>query len=102
MQGLKYADEFTISFFNSLGNTVKVITEKDVEEMEIDESLIPGGLREDEMVVWDGVSKNDNPVPSGTYYYVVEFILHQRDPVSGNITSTYKDVFKDYVVVVRE
>ena len=70
--------------------------------MEIDESLISGGLREDEMVVWDGRAKNGNLVPSGTYYYVLEFILHQRDPVSGNITGTFKDGFKDYVVVVRE
>ncbi len=101
MQGLVYADEFTISFFNSLGNTVKIITEKDIDEMEVDESLIPGGLREDEMVVWDGRAKNGNLVPSGTYYYVVEFILHQRDPVSGNITHTFKDGFKDYVVIVR-
>jgi len=62
-----------------------------VGELEIDPGLITGGLREDEMIVWDGISNNDKPVPSGTYYYVVEYIAN---------SVTY--VFKGYVVVVRE
>lgn len=91
MQGLPYADEFTVSFFNSLGNTVRTITNENVGELEIDPGLVTGGLREDEMIVWDGISNNDKPVPSGTYYYVVEYIAN---------SVTY--VFKGYVVVVRE
>jgi len=102
MQGLKYADEFTIRFFNALGNTVRTVTHEDVAQLDVDESLIKNGLKEDEMVVWDGRSENDNLVPSGTYYYVVTFILHQRDPVSGAITRTDSYDFKDYVVVKRD
>ncbi|MCK5138159.1 MAG: gliding motility-associated C-terminal domain-containing protein [Bacteroidales bacterium] len=102
MQGLKYADTFTLTFFNSLGNTVRTITEKNIDEMEINESLISGGLREDEMVVWDGRSNNGNEVPSGTYYFVVEFIMNQRHPVTDAITRTDSYDFKDYVVVIRE
>ncbi len=32
---------------------------------------IPGGLRDDELVIWDGKSNNGNMVPAGTYYYVL-------------------------------
>ena len=91
IQGLVYADEFSVSFFNSLGNTVRTITDKNVEEMEIDISLISNGLRDDEMVIWDGRATNGNLVPSGTYYFVATFKIYQ---------DSY--VFKDYVVVVRE
>jgi hypothetical protein len=92
MQGLPYADEFEISFFNSLGNIVRTITHETVEELEVDESLINNGLREDEMVVWDGRSNNGNLVPSGTYYYVIKIIRG---------TEVYEPV-KDYVVVQRD
>ena len=91
IQGLIYADEFSVSFFNSLGNTVRTITDKNVAEMEIDISLISNGLRDDEMVIWDGRATNGNMVPSGTYYFVVTFKIYQ---------DSY--VFNDYVVVVRE
>ncbi len=57
MQGLKYADEFSITFFNSLGKDVKTVTHETVEEMDIDPGMITNGLREDEIVVWDGTSK---------------------------------------------
>ncbi|MDF1575116.1 MAG: gliding motility-associated C-terminal domain-containing protein [Bacteroidales bacterium] len=102
IQGLPYADEFSVSFFNSLGNTVRTVTNENMDEMEIDESLIAHGLREDEMVVWDGRSNNGNMVPSGTYYFVVTFIMHQRDYLSGEIDRTDSYEFKGYVVVVRE
>jgi len=102
MQGLKYADEFEISFFNSLGNTVQTVTHETVEEMDIDPGMINNGLREDEMVVWDGRSKNGNFVPSGTYYYVVNFIMHHYDLETGNKTDTDTYEFKGYIVVARE
>jgi CHU_C Type IX secretion signal domain len=102
MQGLPYADEFSVSFFNSLGNTVRTITQDNVDLMEIDPGLIANGLRDDEMVIWDGLSDNGNPVPAGTYYYVVTFIMYQRDYQTGAITRTDSYEFKDYVVVVSE
>jgi len=102
MQGLKYADEFTITFFNALGNTVRTITHENVDQLDVTEALVKNGLQEDEMVVWDGRSENGNLVPSGTYYYVVDFLLHQRDPVSGAITRTDKYNSRDYVVVKRD
>jgi hypothetical protein len=101
MQGLKYADDFTFTVFNALGNTVVTITPDVLDALEVNEALISGGLKEDEMVVWDGRAENGNLVPSGTYYYVCDFILHQRDPVSGNITRTDSYELKDYVVVKR-
>ncbi len=91
MQGLVYANEFSISFFNSLGNTVRTINNRNVDQLEVDEGLINNGLQEDEMVVWDGRAENGNYVPSGTYYYVVTF---GKDAVDFT--------YKGYVVVVRE
>jgi hypothetical protein len=98
MQGLVYADEFSISFLNSLGTTIRTINQDNIDEMEIDPSLITDGLREDEMVVWDGKADNGNLVASGTYYFVVTFIMYQ----SGENTVPLKYDFTDYVVVVRE
>jgi len=104
MQGLVYADEFSVSFVNSLGSTVRTIDQKNYEELEWDESLVLGGLKEDEMVVWDGRANNGNLVPSGTYYFVVTFRVYEKDPVTGAIIdeNTQLHNFKDYVVVVRE
>jgi hypothetical protein len=102
MQGLAYADEFQIRFFNALGSTVRTVTHETVDELVVDESLIAGGLREDERVVWDGLSDNGNPVPSGTYYYVINFILYQRDWETGNITRKVPYEFKEYVVLMRD
>ena len=91
MQGVPYADDFTFRVFNSLGTLVRTVSKAEAENMEVDESKIRDGLREDEMVVWDGRSNNSNLVPSGTYYFVISF--------------TYAEInyeYKDYVVVVRE
>jgi hypothetical protein len=95
MQGLPYADEFSISFFNSLGSTVRTITHENVDELYVDPGLISNGLREDEMVVWDGRASNGNMVPSGTYYYVLTFIT-QEDGKAIPFD------FPGYVVVERE
>ena len=85
MQGLAYADKFSISFFNALGKTVRTITEKNVEELIIDPALIANGLRDDEMVVWDGYSDR-NLVPSGTYYYAGYFIMYEeRYELQGSV-----------------
>ena len=102
MQGLPYADEFEVTFFNSLGKPVRTVNHRNVGEMEIDPSRIKNGLREDEMVVWDGRATNGNMVPSGTYYFVITFIMYQRDHESGDVTGKDSYEFKDYVVVVRE
>jgi hypothetical protein len=103
MQGLPYADEFSVSFFNSLGSTVQTITNENIDvELEVVPDLINNGLRDDEMVVWDGRASNGNPVPSGTYYFVVTYITHQRDYLTGEIVRTDKYEFSDYVVIVRE
>jgi hypothetical protein len=88
MQGLIYADDFTFRVFNALGNSVRTVTRQDAENMEVDESLIQGGLREDEMVVWDGRSDNGTMVPAGTYYFVISFNYADQP---------YE--YKDYVVV---
>jgi hypothetical protein len=88
MQGLIYADEFTVTFVNSLGSTVRTITQDNIAELEVDESLISEGLREDEMVVWDGKANNGNLVAPGTYYYVLEYVKND-----------IAYLFKDYVVV---
>ncbi len=102
MQGLVYADEFSISFLNSLGSTIRTINQDNIDELEIDPSLITDGLRADEMVIWDGKAENGNLVASGTYYFVVTFIMYQRDYQTEGITGTDIYEFKDYVVVVRE
>ncbi len=102
MQGLVYADEFSISFLNSLGSTIRTINQDNIDELVIDPSLITDGLREDEMVIWDGKADNGNLVSSGTYYFVVTFIMYQRDYQTDEITGTDTYEFKDYVVVVRE
>ena len=48
-----------------------------MDELYVDQGLINNGLREDEMVVWDGRASNGNMVPSGTYYFVLTFITHE-------------------------
>jgi len=90
MQGLMYADEFSVTFFNSLGNTVRTMTNENLDELDVDPGLIVD-LREDELVVWDGRSENGNIVPDGTYYYVVHYIKDRVDYT-----------YKDYVVVLRD
>jgi len=91
MQGLIYADEFSISIFNALGNLVRTIDQDNVDELVIDPSLIANGLKDDEMVVWDGRARNGNLVPSGTYYYVVTYSIYGKtERVPG------------YIVVERE
>ena len=42
MQGLVYADEFSVTFFNYLGSTIRTINQDNIGEMEVDESLITG------------------------------------------------------------
>jgi hypothetical protein len=75
-----------------------------MDELEVDESLISGGLKEGELVVWDGLSNNGNPVPSGTYYFVINLVKYPRDWQTGNIIDGEPDIFeyKDYVVVMRD
>jgi hypothetical protein len=104
MQGLVYADDFTLTFINSLGSTVRTLTKADVEEFEksIDDALISGGLKEDEMVVWDGKADNGNLVASGTYYFVLTYTIYTRDYQTQEIIGTSTEVFKDYVVVAKE
>ena len=91
MQGLIYAEDFTFRVFSALGNTVRTVTRQDAENMEVDPSMIQGGLREDEMVVWDGRSDNGTMVPAGTYYFVISFYYAD---------ATYE--YKDYVVVAYD
>ncbi len=90
MQGLMYADSYEVTFFNSLGNTVRTITNENIDQVEYDPNLIMD-QREDELVVWDGKSENGTMVPSGTYYYVVHYIKDGND---------YP--YKDYVVVLKD
>jgi hypothetical protein len=102
MQGLVYADEFSITFLNSLGSSVRTINQDNIDELDVDESLITDGLRADEMVIWDGKADNGNLVASGTYYFVLTFIMYHRNYETGEKTGTDTYEFKDYVVVVRE
>jgi len=104
MQGLVYADEFEIVFLNSLGNEVRTINQDNYSVLEeyVDASLITNGLRDDEMVIWDGRSNNLNMVPAGTYYYAVTFILYIRDYQTDEIIGRDYYDFTDYVVVVRD
>ena len=87
----KKADLFSIVFFNSLGNTVRTITQDNVGEIDVDEAVINNGLREDETVGWDGLSENGNLVPTGTYSYVVKYIF-----------SNDVDEYSDYIVVLHD
>jgi hypothetical protein len=91
MQGIGAADDFTITFFNSLGNTVRTVTKANVDELDVDYNLIMD-LKEDELVVWDGRSENGTLVPSGTYYYAV---VYEKEGLP---------LFKEtnYVVVLRD
>ena len=79
IRGLAEATEFSMSIFNALGNSVRTIDQDNVSEIDYNPATIPGGLRDDEMVVWDGKSKNGNIVPPGTYYYVLNVKIVQLD-----------------------
>ncbi|MCK4749534.1 MAG: gliding motility-associated C-terminal domain-containing protein, partial [Bacteroidales bacterium] len=98
IQGLANADEFSISFFNALGKTVRTLTQETIGELDYDPAMISGGLKKDELVIWDGNASNGTEVPPGTYYYVVSMMINQLDH-AGNITSTDRYEYKDYVIV---
>jgi hypothetical protein len=100
MRGMRYADRFSISFFNSLGKTVRTIDQDNIESLDVDESLIMD-LKEDERVVWDGKNAGGILVPGGTYYYVLQLEIDYKDE-NGNIEDTGEFEFKDFVVVMRE
>ena len=95
IRGLAEADKWSISIFNSLGNSVRTITRDNVGEIDYDPMSIPGGLRRDEQVVWDGKSNNGNMVPAGTYYYVVNAEITQEGETAPD--APYKE--KHYIVV---
>ena len=84
-----------MSIFNALGNSVRTINQDNVSEIVYNPGAIPGGLRDDEMVIWDGRSNNGNFVPPGTYYYVLNLSMDQLGP--ANETDT--DEQKRYIVV---
>ncbi len=88
---------FKITFYNNLGRTILKVNQDDADQMVYDPTSIPGGLKPDELVVWDGMV-NGNVVPAGTYYYAVHMEVDQVDD-QGNIIDT--DVYDDtgYVVV---
>jgi hypothetical protein len=98
IRGLADATRFEITFFNNLGKTVRKVTQETAGEIHYDPTKIPGGLREDELVVWDGLATNGKTVPSGTYYYVVSMAIDQKDD-KGNVLGTDRYEYKDYIVV---
>ena len=93
IRGLADATEFSILIFNSLGNTVRTINQDNVSEIVYDPGSIYGGLRDDEMVVWDGRSENGTIVRAGTYYYVMNVKMVQMDG------TTDTPELKHYIVV---
>ncbi len=94
IRGLAEADEWSISIFNSLGNSVRTINQDNVSEIEFNPGSIPGGLKVDEEVVWDGKANNGNLVPSGTYYYVLNASIEPEDGIPYTAKSD-----KSYIVV---
>ncbi len=99
VRGLADATEFSITFFNALGRSVRTITQEDIEDIEYDPAMIPGGLRDSEAVIWDGTAQdNETIVPAGTYYYVISIMIEQVDD-EGNIIDTDKQEEKHYIVV---
>ncbi|MFO7670858.1 MAG: gliding motility-associated C-terminal domain-containing protein [Bacteroidales bacterium] len=95
IRGLAEATEFSISIFNALGNSVRTITRENIGEIDYDAEVIEGGLREDEMVVWDGKADNGNLVPAGTYYYVLNVKIDQKDGSTDKLE-------KKHYIIVRE
>jgi len=101
MRGLVDATEFRVTFFNSLGNTVREVDQNNVHDIDFDPAAVQGGLRDDELVVWDGLARNGNPAPSGTYYYQVTGSIDQVDP-QGNVTGTDRFEYTGFVVLQYE
>ncbi len=96
IRGLSNALTFEIMIFNALGQSVRRITHENVDEIDYDRELILGGLDHyDEKVVWDGLSNNGNPVPSGTYYYVLNGTILQE----GSDTAEKIEPIKHYIIV---
>jgi len=62
LDGLEYAEKFTMQIFSRHGRLVKSVTENDLMTDEYGERN----------VVWDGKMENGNEAEDGTYFYMIE------------------------------
>jgi gliding motility-associated-like protein len=81
LDGLEYADRFTMQIFSRHGVLVKTVTQDD---------LLPDQYTGERNIVWDGRMENGSEAEDGTYFYMIE-VIHAGQ--------TYK--YKNYLELVR-
>jgi gliding motility-associated-like protein len=65
LDGLEFADQFTMRIFSRHGILIRTVTEAD---------KMSNPLTGDENIVWDGTMEDGSEAEDGTYFYMIEVI----------------------------
>jgi gliding motility-associated-like protein len=81
LDGLEFADQFTLRIFSRYGRLIKTVTEAD---------KMTNPVSGEENAVWDGRMEDGSEAEDGTYFYMIE-VIHAGQKYN----------YKNYLELVR-